>query len=214
MMSLSLLLQLFCIVKNNKELCFFFLLIINICGFMAFQNAYAQIQQDNKTVSTIQVSTIQEWIDPQENVKIQFRYSPAKPMLYTITDLKLSIQDLNTGNNLRDLYASIAILKGDKIFFKYNNIAVQNGYLSLKVQFTEDGNYQLISQIRSKENISIALASFNILVPLQPFGSFDVYSIAPLLLPIGLVAIFGAAAIVIFILIVSRRKKRERKPGI
>jgi len=147
---------------------------------MAFQYAYAQIQQDNKTVSTIQ-----KWIDPQENVKIQF-----------------------------NLYASIAILKGDKIFFKYNNIAVQNGYLSLKVQFTEDGNYQLISQIRSKENISIALASFNILVPLQPFGSFDVYSIAPLLLPIGLVAIFGAAAIVIFILIVSRRKKRERKPGI
>jgi hypothetical protein len=41
-----------------------------------------------------------------------------------------------------------------------------------------------------------------------------VNSIAPLLLPIGLVAIFGAAAIVIFILIVSRRKKRERKPGI
>jgi hypothetical protein len=136
-------------------------------------------------------------------------------MLYTLTDLKLSIQDLNTGNNLKDLYASIAILKGDKIFFKYNNIAVQNGYLSLKVQFTEDGNYQLISQIRSKENISIALASFNIQVPLQPFGSFDVYSIAPLLLlPIILVAIFGAAAIVIFILIVSRRKKRERKPGI
>jgi hypothetical protein len=209
MMSLSLLLQLFCIVKNNKELCFFFLLIINICGFMTFQNAYAQIQQDNKTVSTIQ-----EWIDPQENVKIQFRYSPAKPMLYTITDLKLNIQDLNTGNNLKDLFASIAILKGDKIFFKYNNIAVQNGYLLLKVQFTEDGNYQLISQIRSNEDISIALASFNILVPLQPFGSFNVYSIAPLLLPIGLVAIFGAAAIVIFILIVSRRKKRERKPGI
>jgi hypothetical protein len=41
-----------------------------------------------------------------------------------------------------------------------------------------------------------------------------VYSIAPLLLPVGLVAIFGTAAIVIFILMVSRRKKRERQPGI
>ena len=176
---------------------------------MASQNAYAQLQQDNKTVSTIQ-----EWIDPQENVKIQFRYSPAKPMLYTLTDLRLSIQDLNTGNNLRDISTSITILKGDKIFFKFNNIAVQNGDLSLKVQFVEDGNYQLISQIRSKDNISIALASFNILVPLQPFGSFNADSIAPLLLPIGLVAIFGATAIVIFLLIVSRKKKRERKLGI
>jgi hypothetical protein len=209
MMNLSLLLQLFCIVKNSKELYFFWLVIINISGCMAFQNAYAQLQQDNKTESTIQ-----EWIDPQENVKIQLRYSPAKPMLYTLTDLRLSIQDLNTGNNLRDLSASIAILKGDKIFFKFNKIAVQNGDLSLKVQFIEDGNYQLISQIRSKDNISIALASFNILVPLQPFGSFNADSIAPLLLPIGLVAIFGATAIVIFLLIVSRKKKRERKLGI
>jgi hypothetical protein len=115
---------------------------------MAIQNAYAQTQQDNKSVSMIQ-----EWIDPKENVKIQFRYSPAKPMLYTLTDLKLSIQDLNTGNNLNDLFANIAILKGDRIFFKFNNITLENGDLLLKVQFVEDGNYQLISQIRSKENI-------------------------------------------------------------
>lgn len=175
---------------------------------MAIQNAYAQTQQDNKSVSMIQES-----IDPKENVKIQFRYSPAKPMLYSLTDLELIIQDLNTGNNLKDLFANIAILKGDRIFFKFNNIDLKNGDLLLKVQFVEDGNYQLISQIRSKENISIALASFNILVPLQPFGSFNFYSIAPLVLPIGLVAIFGTAAIAIFLILVSRKKKRERKLG-
>lgn len=175
---------------------------------MAIQNAYAQTQQDNKSVSTIQ-----EWIDPKENVKIQFRYSPAKPMLYSLTDLELIIQDLNTGNNIKDLFANIAILKGDRIFFKFNNIDLKNGDLLLKVQFVEDGNYQLISQIRSKENISIALASFNILVPLQPFGRFNFYSIAPLVLPIGLVAIFGTAAIAIFLILVSRKKKRERKLG-
>jgi hypothetical protein len=181
---------------------------MNICGCMTIQNAGAQTQQDNKSVSTIQ-----EWSDPRENVKIQFRYSPAKPLLYTTTDLKFSIQDLNTGNNLKDLFASIAILKGDRLFFKFNNIDVRNGDLSLKVQFVEDGNYQLISQLRSNENISIALASFNILVPLQPFGSFNFYSIAPLLLPIGLVAIFGTTAIAIFLIIVSRKMKRERKLG-
>jgi hypothetical protein len=176
---------------------------------MTIRNACAQTQQDNKSVSTIQ-----EWIDPKENVKIQFGYSPAKPMLYTMTDLKLSIQDLNTGNNLKDLFASIAILKGDRLFFKFNNIAVRNGDLSLKVQFVEDGNYQLISQIRSNENISIALASFNILVPLQPLGSFNFDTIASLLLPVGLVAIFSTIAIAIFLIIVSWKKKRERKPDI
>jgi hypothetical protein len=208
MMILSLRLQIFSLFRSNPELCFFFLLIINACGCMAIQNAYAQTQQDNKSVSMIQ-----EWIDPKENLKIQFRYSPAKPMLYTLTDLKLSIQDLNTGNNLNDLFANIAILKGDRIFFKSNNITLENGDLLLKVQFVEDGNYQLISQIRSKENISITLASFSILVPLQPFGSFNFYSIAPLVLPIGLVAIFGTAAVVIFLILVSRKEKRERKLG-
>jgi hypothetical protein len=208
MMILSLRLQIFSLFRSNPELCFFFLLIINACGCMAIQNAYAQTQQDNKSVSMIQES-----IDPKENVKIQFRYSPAKPMLYTLTDLKLSIQDLNTGNNLNDLFANIAILKGDRIFFKFNNITLENGDLLLKIQFVEDGNYQLISQIRSKENISIALASFSILVPLQPFGSFDFYSIAPLVLPIGLVAIFGTAAVAIFLILVSRKEKRERKLG-
>jgi hypothetical protein len=173
---------------------------------MVIQNTYAQTQQDNKSVSTTQ-----EWIDPKENIKIQFRYSPAKPMLYTMTDLKLSIQDLSTGNNLKDLLANIAILKGDRILFKFNNIAAKNGDLLLKVQFVEDGNYQLISQIRSSENISIALASFNILVPLQPLGSFNFNS--ALLLPIGLVAISGTAAIAIFLIIVSRKNKRERKLG-
>jgi hypothetical protein len=209
MMILSLRLQIFSVIRNNPGLCFFFLLIMNICECMTIQNACAQTQQDNKSVSTIQ-----EWIDPKENIKIQFRYSPAKPMLYTMTDLKLSIQDLNTGNNLKDLFASIAILKGDRIFFKFNNIAVRNGDLSLKVQFVEDGNYQLISQVRSYENISIALASFNILVPLQPLGTFNFYSIASLLLPVGLVAIFGTIAMAIFLIIVSRKKKRERKPDI
>jgi hypothetical protein len=209
MIILSLRLQIFSIISNNPVLCFFFLLIINISGCTTIQNASAQSQQDNKSVSTTQ-----EWIDPKENVKIQFSYSPAKPMLYAMTDLKLSIQDLNTGSNLRDLFANIVILKGDRIFFKFDNITVKNGDLIQKVQFVEDGNYQLISQIRSNENISIALASFNILVPLQPLGSFNFYSIASLMLPIGIVAIFGTISITIFLIIVSRKKKREGRPDI
>ena len=52
-----------------------------------------------------------------------------------------------------------------------------NGDLSLKVRFLEDGNYQVISQFSSTDNIALALASFDILVPLQPFGKFNVDSL-------------------------------------
>jgi hypothetical protein len=58
------------------------------------------------------------------------------------------------------------------IFFKFNGVTIENGDLSLKVQFPEDGNYQIISQVCSKDNVAIALTSFNIFVPLQPFGKF------------------------------------------
>lgn len=53
----------------------------------------------------------------------------------------------------------------------------------------EDGNYQVISQVSSMDNIALALTSFDILVPLQPFGKFDVNSLISSLIPAGSVGI-------------------------
>jgi hypothetical protein len=105
---------------------------------------YAHVPQDNKSLTTVQ-----EWKDQQDNVKIQFSYSPEKPLIYNKTDLIFSVQDLNTGNHITDLIASITITKNVRIFFKFNDLEIQNGDLSLEVQFLEDGNYQVINQIRS-----------------------------------------------------------------
>ena len=120
------------------------------------------------------------------------------------------MQDLKTGNHIRDLIASITITKGDKIFFKFNNVAVQDGDLSLKVKFSEDGNYQVISQVRSKDNIGMALASFNIFIPLQPFGKFNTNYLISSLIPAGLVAIGLSALVIVFIIISRKREKAKR----
>jgi hypothetical protein len=79
------------------------------------------------------------------------------------------------------------------------------------VQFSEAGNYQAISQVRSADNTAIALASFNILVPLQPFGKFNAGSLSSSLYPAGLVAI-GLSVLVIALIIVSRKKEKIKKP--
>jgi hypothetical protein len=126
--------------------------------------SYAHIPQDNTIV-------VQERKNTQNNVKIQFSYIPKKPLVYTDTDLIFSIQDLTNGSHIKDLIASITITKNDKIFFKFDDVDIPNGDLSLKVRFLEDGNYQVISQISSMDNIALALTSFDILVPLQPFGN-------------------------------------------
>ena len=193
------------IINNIAYL--FFLVNITIFVSLGATNVYAHIPQDNKSLTTVQ-----EWKDQQDKVKIQFSYSPEKPLIYNKTDLIFSVQDLNTGNHITDLIASITITKNDRIFFKFNDLEIQNGDLSLEVQFLEDGNYQVISQIRSAESIAIALASFNIHVPLQPFGKFsaDSLSLSSLYFPAGLVVIGLSISIIALILLSKRRQKEEK----
>ena len=78
------------------------------------------------------------------------------------------------------------------------------------MQFSEDGNYRAISQVSSTDNAAVALASFNILVPLQPLGKFNADSLSSSLFPAGLVAI-SISVIVIAFIIISRKKEKAKK---
>jgi hypothetical protein len=177
---------------------------ITIFVCLSTNNAYAHIPQDNKTAAPIQ-----EWRNTQDSVKIQFSYIPEKPLVYAETDLIFSIQDLTTGNHIKDLIASITITKNGKILFKFNDVEIPNGDFSLKVGFLEDGNYQVISQISSTDNIAVALASFDILVPLQPLGKFNADSLVSSLIPVGLVTI-GLSAIAIALILILRKRGKNR----
>jgi hypothetical protein len=73
----------------------------------------------------------------------------------------------------------------------------------------EDGNYQVISQVSSMDNIALALTSFDILVPLQPFGKFDVNSLISSLIPAGSVAISLSAIVIALILILRKREGKK-----
>lgn len=70
----------------------------------------------------------------------------------------------------------------------------------------EDGNYQVISQVSSTDNIAVVLASFDILVPLQPSGKFDVNSLISSLILAGSVAISLSAIVIALILILRKRE--------
>jgi hypothetical protein len=103
------------------------------------KHAYAHIPQDNNTAAPIQ-----EWMNVQDSVKIQFSYIPEKLLVYTETNLIFSIQDLPTGNHIKDLIAaSITITKNDKIFFKFSDVAIQNGDPSILLYPTSQLRYKL-----------------------------------------------------------------------
>jgi hypothetical protein len=106
----------------------------------------------------------QQWINPQDNVRIQFTYEPEKP---------------------------------------------PNGDFSVNSTFLNEGTYQVILRINSKD-YAIALASFRVFVPFQPLGTINLNYTIPLLLPAALAGIIGVIVIATFLIIVKRKYKKRR----
>ena len=117
----------------------------------------------------------QDWKDPENNLRIHFAYLPEYPLAGNITKLIFHVQNLQTGNYLKNLVAGITITnnlttaKIDGIkdtngaFSRFTNIPGASGIFSLNYRFLEEGTHQVIVNIRS-ENFSLALASFSVVV--------------------------------------------------
>lgn len=150
----------------------------------------------------------QQWINPQDNVKIQFTYEPEKPLIGSPTELKFSVQNLQTGQHLKDLFAKVTIINGQRVF-KFNNLTVSDGDFSVNSTFPNEGTYQVILRINSKD-YAIALASFRVFVPFQPLGTINLNYTIPLLLPAALAGIIGVIVIATFLIIVKREYRKRR----
>jgi hypothetical protein len=166
-------------------------------------NVYAQHQQP-----VLPAKDSQEWIDKQSNTKIQFTYSPDKPLVSGFTDLKFNLEDSKRGTQLKDVLARITVIGvlPQKMPLKYYSIKAPNGNFSVKYQFPLEGTYQIFVKADSK-NSSLALASFKVFVPFRPVGTININYIYPILMPLGLVALVGALAILSFMLLVNKMKK-------
>lgn len=160
---------------------------------------------------TIAGNGTQLWTDKENNVKVQFTYSPQTPIIDKPTQLKFSIQNLQTGTPLKNLIARVVIVtnsSGQERSFKFTNITAPNGSFSVNYLFPDTGVYQVISRTYSKD--APTLASFKVLVPFQPLGVIDTNNINPLILTAGLVGIAGAIAVVTFFVIMRKRTKNKK----
>jgi plastocyanin len=110
----------------------------------------------------------QEWINTSDGIKIQFTYQPEKPIIDAFTELKFSVQNLTTGDHIKNLSAKVVVTNGQRLF-KFENLTVPAGDFSVKYIFPDDGTHQVITRIYEKN--SAILASFNVFVPHQPLPS-------------------------------------------
>jgi hypothetical protein len=171
--------------------------------------AYGQTYTPPSNISG-DANRIQTWVDKLNNIKIQFTYSPTQPIVDKPTELTLNVQNLQTGRPLKDLIGRVVILtnsSGQERTFKFTNIRAPDGNFSVKYLFPDSGLYQVISKIDFKNSSALALASFKVNVPLQPFGIIDLNSVNPFVFPALIVGVIGAIALLSFIVIIRKQKK-------
>ena len=161
----------------------------------------------------IKESKVQESIDKNTNIKIQFGYTPEKPIIDTFTELQFSVQDLETGEHIKDFDARVVVTNGQRLF-KFENITVADGDFSVKYLFPDDGTHQVLTRINT--NNSVLLASFSVFVPhqappsiLDPFpktveGNYTIEQI----INIVLIILLPIAAAISIIIVIKKNKPK------
>jgi hypothetical protein len=155
-------------------------------------------------------SKTQTWIDKQNNIKIQFASQPENPIVDKPAELKFSVQNLKTGDYLKNLLARVVVTDGQRSF-KFTNIAIPDGNFSVKYLFPDTGTYQVIGRIddldENKNYRSSTLSSFQVFVPLQISGSnIHVIAITATLIIIAIVFVIAQ--------FVQRKRKKEKEYGL
>ena len=170
---------------------------------------YAQ-QQRPQQAADLLVTNSQEWIDKQSNTKVQFTYTPEKPLVSGFTELKFNIKDSKGGIQLKDISATVTIIGilPQKTPLKSYSIRAPNGNFSVEYQFPLESTYQIFVKVDSM-NSALALASFKVFVPFRPMGNINIKNIFPTLIPAGLVALAGAVAILLFMVYINKMKKSQ-----
>jgi hypothetical protein len=138
---------------------------------------------------------------------MQFEYLPKEPIIDKPTELKFTVQNLQTGEQIKNLSARVVVLNnagGQQRSFKFTNITAPDGIFSVNYLFPDSGQYNVITKIDSKEFTS--LTSFNVAVPLSPLSSIVTGGVlSPIVLAeIGIIIAATAAAAV---LLWMKRKK-------
>jgi hypothetical protein len=153
-------------------------------------------------------ATQQIWIDKLNNLKIQFGYSPKEPVIDKPTELGFTVQNAQTGEQIKNLSARVVVVNnagGQLRTFKFANITAPNGIFSVNYLFPDSGSYNIITKVDAKDFTS--LASFNVSVPFAPLGTVNVGNLNPLVIP----AITGIIAATVGVYLILKIKKKDKK---
>lgn len=172
---------------------------------------------DKPAFADISGYNVQEWVDEERGVKIQFAYDPELPIIDAFTELRFSVQDVNSGEHLKDFKASVVVSKaGGERLFKFDNIPVNDGHFSVKYNFPDDGTHAVLLRLESNGEL-LSLASFSVFVPHQsPPSILDPFPKKPgqteddpnVVVSKILMVLLPVAAVVSIIIVLKKNKSR------
>lgn len=171
-------------------------------------NTIIALGQSSSSSSSSSNATQQIWIDKLNNLKIQFGYSPKEPVIDKPTELGFTVQNVQTGEQIKNLSARVVVVNnagGQLRTFKFANITAPNGIFSVNYLFPDSGSYNIITKVDAKDFTS--LASFNVSVPFAPLGTVNVGNLNPLIIPV----IAGIIAATVGVYLILKIKKKDKK---
>jgi hypothetical protein len=147
---------------------------------------------------------LQEWVDREKDIKIQFASKPEKPTADSPTELSFSVQNLTTSQHVKNFRASVVIVNDFQKGFRFLYIPVAKGDFSLRYSFPDSGYNQILVSI-NKDSFGLALASFKTSVS-APFPPTDTL--------VESIIVGGVLPAVILTVILVMLKKKSGQPFI
>jgi hypothetical protein len=106
-------------------------LLFSLCLMLSFLVIMTgNLPSNTAAYAHIYSNITQVWIDRQNNIKIQFSHLPEKPTMNDLIQLEFSIQNLQTGNHLKNLISKVTVANNP--IYKFDNITVADGDFSIR----------------------------------------------------------------------------------
>lgn len=144
---------------------------------------------------------VQEWNNQKYNILAQFDTDPQTPTVGKNSTMNFSVQNLQTGEHLKNFTETITIVyyhgsdqSSSDITYKSNGTLVQDGDFSQDYVFTNGGTYGIFLRIDTPTFINVA--KFTVFVSSPQFQIVNMlYLLLPFVIVMGVMAGIAVAII-------------------
>ena len=140
---------------------------------------------------------VQEWKNQKDNILVQFEVEPQTPSVGKNTIMNFSVQDLQTGEHLKNFTETVTIsyynsanVSSNDITYKFDSDQIKNGDFSHNYVFTKGGTYEIF--LRVDTPTLITASKFTVFVSSPQFQIMNmIYLLLPVMIFSGIFAGIG-----------------------